>query len=138
MVISGKTASSRTLLINFWCFSTHIILDQVSPYNLGSLGLGTIPPVGQAGRSRGLSKKVCRKYLKNTTMCAMSAVDFRTHTTTSRPCCLFSVKMPFCPKKGQIKGAKVGRAVGQNQLFCILLNIGSLDFFDILHDVRDH
>ena len=28
----------------------------------------------------------------------------------------FSVKMPFCPDKGQ-KGAKVGGAVGQNQLF---------------------
>ena len=45
--------------------------------------------------------------------------------------------MSFCPEKGQ-KGAKVGGAVGQNQLFCILLNIGSLDFFDILHEVRDH
>ena len=45
--------------------------------------------------------------------------------------------MSFCPEKVQ-KGAKVGRAVGQNQLFCILLNIGSLDFFDILHEVRDH
>ena len=44
--------------------------------------------------------------------------------------------MPFCPKKGQ-KGAKVGGAVGQNQLFCILLNIGTLDLFDILHEVRD-
>ena len=31
----------------------------------------------------------------------------------------------------------MGRAVGQNQLFCMLLNIGSLDFFDILHEVRD-
>ena len=45
--------------------------------------------------------------------------------------------MPFSPEKGQ-KGAKLGGAVGQNQLFCILLNIGSLDFFDILHEVRDH
>ena len=45
--------------------------------------------------------------------------------------------MPFCPEKGQ-KRAKVGGAVGQNQRFCILLNIGSLDFSDILHDVRDH
>ena len=45
--------------------------------------------------------------------------------------------MPFCPEKGQ-KGAKVGGAVGQNQLFSILLNIGSLHFFDILHEVRDH
>ena len=45
--------------------------------------------------------------------------------------------MPFCPEKGQ-KGAKVGRAVRQNLLFCILLNIGALDFFDILHEVRDH
>ena len=44
--------------------------------------------------------------------------------------------MPFFPEKGQ-KGAKLGGAVGQNQLFCILLNIGSLDFFDILHEVRD-
>ena len=44
-----------------------------------------------------------------------------------RWCCHFSVKMPFYPEKGQ-KGAKVGRAVGQNQLFCILLNIGSLIF----------
>ena len=40
-------------------------------------------------------------------------------------------------KKGK-KRAKVGRAVEQNQHFCILLNIGSLDFFDILHEVRDH
>ena len=45
--------------------------------------------------------------------------------------------MPFCPEKGQ-KGAKVDGALGQKQLFCILLNIGSLDFFDILHEVRDH
>ena len=45
--------------------------------------------------------------------------------------------MSFCPEKGP-KGAKVGGAVGQNQLFCILLNIGSLDCFDILHEVRDH
>ena len=45
--------------------------------------------------------------------------------------------MPFCPEKGQ-KGAKVGGAVRQNQLFCILFNIGSLDFYDILHEVRDH
>ena len=29
--------------------------------------------------------------------------------------------MPICPRKGQ-KGAKVGGAVGQNQLFCILLS----------------
>ena len=43
--------------------------------------------------------------------------------------------MPFCPEKGQ-KGAKVARAVGKNQLFCIFLKIGSLDFFDILHEVR--
>ena len=42
--------------------------------------------------------------------------------------------MLFCPEKG----AKVGGAVGQNQLFCILLDIGTLDFFDILHEVRDH
>jgi len=42
--------------------------------------------------------------------------------------------MPICPQKG----AKVGRAVGENQLFCVLLKIGSLDFFDILHKVRGH
>jgi len=36
------------------------------------------------------------------------------------------------------KRAKVGGAVGKNQLFCILLKIGSLDFFDILHKVRGH
>jgi hypothetical protein len=45
--------------------------------------------------------------------------------------------MPFCPEKGQ-KGAKVGGAVGKNQLFCILFKIGSLDFFHILHKVREH
>ena len=45
--------------------------------------------------------------------------------------------MPFCPEKGQ-KGAKVGGAVGKNQLFCILFKIGSLDFFLILHEVRGH
>ena len=33
--------------------------------------------------------------------------------------------------------AKVGGAVGENQLFCILLKIGSLDFFDILHEFGD-
>ena len=38
--------------------------------------------------------------------------------------------MPTCPEKGQ-KGA-----VGQSQLFCILLKIGSLDFFDILHKLK--
>ena len=27
--------------------------------------------------------------------------------------------MPFCPEKGQ-KGAKVGGAVGKNQLFCCI------------------
>ena len=43
--------------------------------------------------------------------------------------------MPFSPKKGQ-KGAKWGGAVGKNQLFCILLKIGSLVFLDILHEVR--
>ena len=32
----------------------------------------------------------------------------------------------------------MGRAVGQNQLFCILLKIVSLDFFNILHKVRGH
>ena len=45
--------------------------------------------------------------------------------------------MPFSPKKGQ-KRAKVSGAVGQNQHFCILLNIVSLHFFGILHEVRDH
>ena len=45
--------------------------------------------------------------------------------------------MPFLHEKGQ-KGAKVGGAVGQNNFFCILFNIGSLDFYDILHEVRDH
>jgi len=45
--------------------------------------------------------------------------------------------MPICPQKGQ-KGAKVGGAVGKNQLFCILLKIGSLDFFNILYNVRGH
>ena len=39
------------------------------------------------------------------------------------------------PQKRQ-EGAKVGRAVGQNQLFCILFKIGSVDFFDILHKVK--
>ena len=49
----------------------------------------------------------------------------------------FLEKCPFTQKKGK-KGPKVGRAVGKNQLFCILLKIGSLDFFDILHKVRGH
>ena len=44
-------------------------------------------------------------------------------------------KMPICPQKVQ-KGAKVGKAVGKSQLFCILLKVGSLDFFDILHEVK--
>ena len=56
---------------------------------------------------------------------------------TFRRCCHFSGKMPFYPEKWQ-KGAKVGGAVGQNKLFCILLKIDSFDFFDILHNVRDH
>ena len=43
-------------------------------------------------------------------------------------------KMPICPQKVK-KGAKVGRAVGKNQLFCILLKIGSLDFFHVFHKV---
>jgi len=51
--------------------------------------------------------------------------------------CHFYGKMHICPQKGQ-KGAKVGGAVGKNQLFCILLKIGSLVFFDILHKVRNH
>ena len=46
-------------------------------------------------------------------------------------------KMPTCPQKGQ-KGAKVGGAVGENQLFCILLKIGLLDFLNILYKVRGH
>ena len=41
---------------------------------------------------------------------------------------LFWKNACFPPKKGQ-KGAKVGGAVGKNQLFCIFLKIGSLDFF---------
>ena len=49
----------------------------------------------------------------------------------------FFYKYAFLPEKGQ-KGAKVGGAVRQNQLFCILFNIDSLDFYDILHEVRDH
>ena len=32
----------------------------------------------------------------------------------------------------------MGGAVGKNQRFCILLKIGSLDFFHILHKVRGH
>ena len=51
--------------------------------------------------------------------------------------CHFYGKMHICPQKGQ-KGAKVGGAVGENQLFSILLKIVSLDFFDILHKVRGH
>ena len=39
------------------------------------------------------------------------------------------------PQKGQ-NGAKVGGAVGKNQLFCILLKIGSLDFFNILYKLE--
>ena len=46
-------------------------------------------------------------------------------------------KNAYLPQKGQ-KGAKVGGAVGENQLLCILLKIVSLDFFDILHKVRGH
>jgi len=42
----------------------------------------------------------------------------------------FFCKNAFLPRK------RVGRAVGQNQLFGILLNIGSLDFFDILYEVK--
>ena len=45
--------------------------------------------------------------------------------------------MPVSQKKEQ-NGAKVGGAVGKNQLFCILFNIGTLDIFDILHKVRGH
>ena len=41
--------------------------------------------------------------------------------------------MPICPKKGQ-KGAKVGGAVGKNQLFCVLLKI-VITFSDILHEI---
>ena len=46
-------------------------------------------------------------------------------------------KLLFVPKKGK-KGAKMGGTVGKNLLFCILLKIGSLDFFDILHEVKGH
>ena len=46
-------------------------------------------------------------------------------------------KNAYLPQKGQ-KGAKVGGTDGKNQLFCILLKIESLDFFDILHEVRDN
>ena len=49
----------------------------------------------------------------------------------------FFYKNAFLPQKRQ-NGAKVGRAVGLNQLFCILLYIGSLDYFDILHKVRGY
>ena len=45
--------------------------------------------------------------------------------------------MHFCPEKGQ-KGAKVGGAVGKNQLFCLLFKIGSLIFFHVLRKVRGH
>ena len=45
-------------------------------------------------------------------------------------------KMPFSPQKGQKEQKWAERAVGQNQLFCILLNIGTLDFFDILHELK--
>ena len=49
----------------------------------------------------------------------------------------FFCKNAILPRKRAKKRAKVGGAVGQNQRFCILLNIGTLDFFDILHEVRD-
>ena len=49
----------------------------------------------------------------------------------------FFCENAILPRK-RAKGTKVGGAVGQNQLFCILLNIGSLHFFGILHEVRDH
>ena len=97
MVVSGKTASSRTFTdkifyVTFWCFQTHIILDQGFPYNLGRLGQGTTRRGGYAGRSRGLSKKrvqkISQKYyqmneinlcdnVKDSQMCGMSGVDFR-------------------------------------------------------------
>ena len=35
-------------------------------------------------------------------------------------------------------GEKVGGAVGKNLLFYILLKIGTLIFFDILHEVKRH
>ena len=43
----------------------------------------------------------------------------------------FFYKNVFLPRK-RAKGAKVGGAVGQNQLFGILLNIVSLDFYSYL------
>ena len=49
----------------------------------------------------------------------------------------FFYKNVFFPEKGQT-GAKVGGAVGKNQLFCILFKIGSLNVFHILHKVRGH
>ena len=59
------------------------------------------------------------------------------HKTFKMMLSLFWKNASFSKKKGQ-NGAKVGGAVGKNQLFYILLKIGSLDFFDILHEVRDH
>ena len=62
----------------------------------------------------------------------------------------------FCMKLETIKGYKLtlnpflrkililqilvifGHFCLKNGLSCILLNIGTLDFFDILHEVRDH
>ena len=59
------------------------------------------------------------------------------HIRRLRCCCHFSGKMPVSPKKGK-NGAKVGRAVGKNQLFYILLKIGSLYFFNILYKGRGY
>ena len=46
-------------------------------------------------------------------------------------------KNAYLPPK-RAKGAKVGGAVGENKLFCILLKIGSFNFFDMLHEVKGH
>ena len=44
-----------------------------------------------------------------------------------RWCCHFSIKMHFCPGKG----AKVGRAVGQNQLFLYIAQYWLVIFFSV-------
>ena len=46
-------------------------------------------------------------------------------------------KYAFLARK-RAKRHKSGRAVGKNQLFCLLFKIGSLIFFHILHKVRGH
>ena len=47
---------------------------------------------------------------------------------------LFWKIVDLAPKRQ--KGEKVGRAVGQNQLFLYLLKIGSYNFSDFLHEVQ--